>query len=154
MKVTKSKKGVEMWISWVLIIGFGVMLSIIVYYWMVDRANNSAEDMRTIVYDSSECSAVGINIDSVCQDTQALYINLSNTNNLAVNALIFRTLTIFGDVGNKELNITIKSGRNEVLTVLKSGITKKLEIVPVTEVEQKRIICSASTISTESIKYC
>lgn len=152
--IFKNKKAIAGWISWVLVIGMGVMLSILVYYWMVERTNASTEEMQTLVYDSSECSAVGINIDAVCQDTQALYMNLSNTDNLAVNALFFRMLTIFGDVGNKEINITIKAGRTEMLTVIKDGTIKRLEVTPVTEAGQKRIVCSAQTISTESIKYC
>lgn len=154
MIILKNKKALAGWISWVLVIGLGIMLSIMVYYWLVERTNASTEQMQTIVYDSSECSAVGVNIDAVCQDTQALYMNLSNTDNLAVNALFFRMLTIFGDVSSKEINITIKAGRTETITVIKGGTIKRLEVTPVTESGQKRIVCSAQTISTESIKYC
>ncbi len=154
MIVLKNKKAMAEWISWVLVIGLGVLLSIVVYYWMVERTNVSTEQMQTVVYDSSECSSVGINIDAVCQDTQVLYINLSNTDNLAVNALFFRMLTIFGDVSSKEINVTIKSGRTEALAVIKEGTLKKLDVLPVTMAGQKRVVCSARAISTESIRYC
>jgi FlaG/FlaF family flagellin (archaellin) len=150
-----QKRGVSLWISWVLIIALMAILAVIVIGWMNDFTISSTDRIKQ-VYDTTECNYVSVSIDSVCQNTQTLNMNVTNLKNIDVDKIIFRIYDIYGNPDVKEVDTLIRHGSSntEKLEIIKQGVTDRLEAVPVIIQEKRKVICEKRQVSVESISFC
>ena len=152
--IYRNRRGATQWLSWVLLVGFTVGISVFVYGWMVDQANKSATQMQSIVEDSSECDYLSIYVSSICQDAQHIYLNITNSNALDVDRIIFRTFDLESQPDMRNRSVSIRPQSTKELTVLKQGITKKLELIPMTQTSTKVVMCRKKMVIEENIKQC
>ncbi len=151
-KMINSKKAEGIWISWVLLVLLGVILSVIIYKWSVGLAKSDSEDIAKRL-EGSECRKISVRIDSVCQDSQTLYINISNNNDLRVDGMLFRMYNVLEQADIQEKNITIDPGRKETIEVAKQNAINQVEVVPFRKVKNELIFCTEK-IAAANVKVC
>lgn len=149
-----DKKGITMWVSWVLLMSFAVVLSVFMYDWIFGFTSGAANELEQRTYAAEGCDDISIVIEDICQDAQTLYINITNTKNLRIKQLIFRIFDIYDEPETKTRSIDIFPGRTETLEVLKQGRTGRLEIVPVSRKGSSNIICNDRVVYEEDIATC
>jgi len=149
-----NKKAVSIWISWILIIALSIALGAFMYAW-ITRTTETATESFKYVYDRSECQNIGIMIEA-CNQSQTLYINVSNKLLLNVDGLIFRVH--YSDYSTDSTNITVKINPGEKKDYLVDYNNTKtltdLEVIPVIQTENFRIICRSRLARLDSINSC
>lgn len=159
MKMIRSKKGDSQWLSWVLLTAFMVALGVMMQNFMTGFTEDTTQSIKERVYNSEECDSVAISIDSVCQNTQSLYINLTNRRDIAISKVMFRMYDIYNGPTWLESNVTIDLGIDDTQEViaLRQGDFKKvsrLEVVPVVFKDNFEIICEDRKGAVEVIPDC
>ncbi len=127
-----NKRGVDIWVSWVLITAFAVVLGTMMYYWMTSYTQGTTTDMTNRVSTEQGCDAVAISIDSACKNAQHLYINLTNRKDRTVDNIIVRAFnTTTSDLAVNETNLTLRPGKTKEINVTVSiSNTNYVEVVP------------------------
>lgn len=144
------KKAADQWISWVLLMGFTVMLSAFMYHFMVEYTESSTDDMKKVVYNTDECRMVSLNIDSACISAQALNITLQNKNYIRIDRIDFRYYAGRNPLHTNQTNMTMNPNRVKELVVQTgaAGITR-VEVIPHIIKENNDIICSDKKASAD-----
>ena len=148
-----GKKGIAEYVSWVLLISFAAAMSIFMYGWISSQVETHSQNLQERS-DTSLCDDVGINIVSVCQNTQTLNMNISNVKMLGISRMDFRFYDLYDGKDQRSVNLTIRPGEKESLEVIKQGTLKQAEIIPVTIQDDTIITCTKSKIIIENIKVC
>jgi len=151
--MNNKKRGVTVYISWVLVLLLVVILSAILYNWYIKRVQSSSETLKEIT-DKELCNSVGVNIESLCQNTQSLNINITNTRDITINQVVFGFSDIYNDPETKKKNITIESGETARIEILKQGTLGQVEITPVIFIDNKDYYCKNSKVYKNNIKQC
>jgi hypothetical protein len=149
-KVFRDKRGVDAWISWVLIMAFAVVLSVFMYQFMVDYAKQSTEDIKKVVYNTDECTRISLSINSVCFSSQALNITLQNRNYVRIDKIDFRLYNGRIPLHTNYTNITMNPNREKEMTI-QTGITAMtmVEVIPHIVKEGMDIICSDKKVQSD-----
>jgi hypothetical protein len=153
-KLITDKKAVALWISWVIMIAFAVSISVLVGKQLIDSSNKSAESLKNYVYDTQECQNAALSIESICQNPEALNIELSNIKAVRVDEFLLKVFDGSGDSETINVQASVLPGDSANITVGKSRIAAKVEIVPVISVGNKKIICTEKTVSESNIQDC
>ena len=150
-----GKKGISIWISWVLIIAFMAILAIFMFSWTSNFADSHTDRLKE-VYNSVDCNFVTISIDTICQNTQTLNMNITNRKNIDIDKLIFRIYDIYGNPEAKEVDVFIRHGKanTEKVKVIKQGVTSIVELIPVVIKDNNKIICEDLEIKAKNIRFC
>ncbi len=149
----KHKKGVSVYISWILIMLLAVILSAIMYTWYVNRTKDATE--RLIKETTSEaCNNIGIMINGVCQRTQYIKINITNVMDMRVDQIVFNFIDLYDYPETKISDVTIYPGETESMEIIKQGTLKQIEISPVMIIRGERYICSNRKVFKYRIAQC
>ena len=149
-----SKKADGLWISWVLLLAFVVALSTFMFNWTQSRNEVFAKELQ-VMADTAECDSVSIRVQESCQNPQLLNINISNSNSIKVDQLVFNIYDVYLENPlTRVKNITIFPSEVENLKILKQSTTQQLEIVPVVFTEEDKIFCYKKTLTLTDIDYC
>jgi len=150
-----GKKGISIWISWVLIIAFMAILAVFMFSWTTSFADTHTGRLKE-VYNTVDCNFVTVSIDSICQNTQTLNMNITNRKNIDVDKLIYRIYDIYGNPEAKEVDVFIRHGKanTEKVTVIKQGVTSVIEVIPVIIKDENKIICEDREIKANNIRFC
>jgi len=172
MKLFSSKRGVEIWVSWVLLTAMVLILSIFMYNFMVRYTQTHASETVEIVTNNQNCEAVAFRIISVCKedsvDFTGLQFELENTKDLNIDALLLRFYDESFDLMNSsEYNltddkVTFKAGQKKYLKYnLTSDEFEDVflvqllpEISSVSENPDDIIICDARKVEYKNITSC
>lgn len=156
-----NKKGVSLWIEFVLLMGFAVVLSVFLNDWMRDYTTETAQDMKERHYDTEMCTGIAISIDYACHANSTpinLNINVTNRGDLRITKQIIRiydnatTLENWEVLENSKL---IKPTRMKVISNTSSLDTiGYIEIVPVTKKGDLEIPCPEKKAYTNRISEC
>jgi hypothetical protein len=154
-KMRFGKKGSAEWISWVLIIAFTAVLAAFMFGWTKSFTDKQTGKMKE-VYDSLDCNYVQLSIDSICQNTQTLNMNITNRKNIDIDKLIFRIYDIYGNPEGKEVDLFIRHGKSnsEYIEVIKQGVASVVEVVPVFIKNDKKVICDQRKVTLNNIEFC
>lgn len=141
-----KKRGVSVYVSWILVVSFVVILSVFMFNFMRNYAESSTENIKERALTSIECDSVAVTIDSACQNTQDLYINVTNRGDITVKGILFRTYDLYYEPQVDEKNLTLRIGKynSQEINLVKRGDIKKIrkiEAVPIIISENTRIIC-------------
>ena len=148
-----GKKGVETYISWVLLIALAITTSIFMYVWTTSSVESSME--YVIESDNKGiCQDVGISLVNVCQNAQTLNMNVSSTNIQGISGLKFQFIDIYDNVESRSRNISIRPNELKEMEVIKQGTIKQVEITPVITTNNQIITCIKRMISVENIRVC
>ncbi|MFW6230891.1 MAG: hypothetical protein ACOC32_02610 [Nanoarchaeota archaeon] len=149
-----SKKAEALWISWVLLLAFVVALSVFMFNWTQERNQVFANELN-VMSDTAECDSVGIYVENICQNPQALYMNISNKNSIQIDQLALNIYDVYlENLLSREVNVSIYPSEKENVQVLKQATTQQLEIVPVVFTETDKIFCYKKTVIVNNIDYC
>ncbi|MFP4112117.1 MAG: hypothetical protein ACLFUO_03885 [Candidatus Woesearchaeota archaeon] len=150
----QDKKAAAMWISWVLILAFMVVLGVIIQAWSDSFVKTNVNNLQEIA-DTSECSYVGLSIDSVCQDELMLVINITNRNDFKIDQISLNVYDIYlENIQSKKKNITLLPGETQTVSMIKQGTTRLIELTPVFITENNIVTCTEKTIASDNIGFC
>ncbi len=149
-----GKKGVSIWLSWVLLTAFMTALGLFMYEWMSDYTGQQTDEMQTRTDYQIICEDIGISIDNVCQNTQTLYTNISNRHNVRIDQIVIRIYDIYDNPQTKTRNVTIDPEETLQLSILKQGITRHVEFVPAVLGEDGRVLCENAKVVSEDVQFC
>jgi hypothetical protein len=155
-KMLKSKLGISVWISWVLLVAFSVMVGTMVLQWSKSNATQTVDDITEQGEILTLCQETGISITSSCQNTQTLNMNITNNNNRKVDALLIRGFDIYDMPHGGQRNLSIDPEETVEFSIVKQGVLKRAEVVPIIKVGDKRVICQSKRITLDNIllKFC
>lgn len=150
----KGKRGVSVWISWVLLIAFTVMVGTLVLQWSKSHATETVEDITEKGEVLTLCEETGLSVTAYCQDTQTLNINVTNNNNRKIDAVLVRGFDIYDSPQGGQKNISLVPEKSKAVAVVKQGVLKRAEVMPVIIVGRKRVVCQSRKVTVENIKFC
>ncbi len=149
----KTKKGVSLYISWILIMVLVIVLSATMFNWYKQQAQRTGEILEEKA-SADICNKVSISILDICQNTQTLNINISNKNDIKINQLVFGLIDIYNDPDTKKVNITIYPGETEHIEIIKQGTLYQVDVTPVAVSGKISNICPNSKVFKNNIKQC
>ncbi|MBI2550036.1 hypothetical protein HYV83_02545 [Candidatus Woesearchaeota archaeon] len=149
-----SKKGISVWISWVLLTAFVVFIGTFVLQWSKSHTTEVVEDLTEKGEILTLCQETGISIVSYCQKPQTLNINVTNNNNRKVDGLKVRAFDIYNNPQGGEKNVSIVPQKTMSIEVVKQGVLKRAEVMPIIVVGKKRAVCQSRKVTVESIDFC
>lgn len=149
-----GKKGVSAWLSWVLLVALAVIIGTFVLQWTKSQATETVEDMVEQGDILTLCQEAGLAVNGYCQNTQTLNMNVTNNNNRKVDALIVRGFDIYNNPQGGQKNISLDPEKAKSVVVVKQGVLKRAEIMPIITVGKKRVICQSRKVVVESIPFC
>lgn len=156
-----NKKGVSLWIEFVLLMGFAVVLSVFLNDWMRSYTVETAQDVKERHYNTELCDEIAISIDDACQANTTpinLYINITNRGNLRVTRQIIRVYDNITTLANWEVienTAMIKPERMKRISNTSSlDSVDYIEAVPVTEKGDLEIVCSEKKAFINTVKGC
>ncbi len=149
-----GKKGVSAWLSWVLLVALAVIIGTFVLQWTKSQATETVEDMVEQGDILTLCQEAGLAVNGYCQNTQTLNMNVTNNNNRKVDALIVRGFDIYNNPQGGQKNISLDPEKAKSVVVVKQGVLKRAEIMPIIAVGKKRVICQSRKVVVESIPFC
>ena len=141
-----GKRGVSIYISWILVMVFVVILSTLMFNFMRGYAERSSQEIKERALTTLECDVVAVTIDYACQNTQNLYINVTNRGDINIKGLLFRSYDLYYEPQTDEKNVSLMIGKynSKELNLVKRGDVKKIrkiEVVPILISDGIRIIC-------------
>ena len=149
-----SKKAAAIWMSWVLLMGFVVGLSVFMFGWAEDRGEVFVGQLEGLS-DTAECDSVGIRVEEICQNTESLNMKIANRNTLTVDRLVFLVFDSLGQYsGSRVVDVSIAPDNVESVKILKQGTVVQLEIVPAIVTPRDQITCNRNRILLERIDSC
>ncbi|RLE37458.1 hypothetical protein DRJ17_06535 [Candidatus Woesearchaeota archaeon] len=150
--VLYNKRGIAIWMSWVLLIAFMVALSAFMNQWITGYSRSTAEDIET-TYDEESCTRVALDI-SGCQESEKLNIEVENNGDLSIDKIIFRLYDLYSEVESKEKEVDIKAGKTKYVEVLKQGTIHMVESIPVLVSDDAVTVCRNKMHVLEDIETC
>ena len=140
------RKGISIYVSWILVMAFVVGLSTFMFMFMRGYAETSAQQIKERGLSAIECDSLFITIDSACQNTQNLYINIINRGDITVDGMIFRMYDLYYEPQIDRKNLTLEVGKynaKEVQLIKRGDVKKirKIEVVPIVVSNGIRITC-------------
>ncbi len=152
--VSRGKKGVSEWISWVLLTAFTVVIGVFVLQWSRGHTTETVEDITEKGELLTLCQETGLAITGYCQDTQTLNINVTNNNNRKIDAIVVRGFDIYNYPQGGDKNITLLPEKSKSVVIVKQGVLKRVEVMPAIIVGNKRVVCQSRKITLEPIEFC
>ena len=153
-RFNRNKKGVEVWISWVMLIAFSVLIGSIVLQFTRSHTTSTVDDLTEKGEILTLCQETGLAVNSYCQKTQTLNMNVTNNNNRKVEALMVRGFDIYNNPQGGERNISLAPDKTKSVSVVKQGVLKRAEVMPMIVVGKKRVVCQSRKITLEPIDFC
>ena len=150
----RNKKGVAVWISWVLVVAFAALIGSLVFKWMIVYVKEQTVQIEERVYDESLCERLSLVVKDLCQEDQKLNLKLLNNGFLTINRLIFRMFDVENNPFVIEQTIDLSPGRTESIEVIKQGHTNNLDIIPVTVDNNREVVCQQPTVSFNEVGVC
>ncbi|MBS3133396.1 hypothetical protein J4470_04740 [Candidatus Woesearchaeota archaeon] len=150
----KSKKGVSVWVSYVMLTAVVVSIGFFVMSWTRETTEETVQDIVERGNALTTCSSSGVDINNLCQNTQTLNMDVTNSNDIKVEGLWLRMFDIYNRPQTSSRNVTIAPQATKAVSIIKQGIIKDAEIMPIVKSGDKRIICESRKARFEGIAVC
>lgn len=149
-----GKRGISVWLSWVLLVALSVIIGSAVLQWSRSHATETVEDITAKGDVLVLCQETGIGVLSYCQNTQTLNINVTNNNNRKVDSLLVRGFDIYGNPDGGSRNISLEPEKTKAVVIVKQGVLKRAEVMPVIISGKKSVVCQSRKVALEDIGFC
>ena len=149
-----SKKGVSVWISYILLTALVVSLGFLVLTFTRETTQRTVDDIVERGETLSLCEISGVDVQNLCQNTQTLNMDVTNTNDIKVVGLWARMFDIYGNPQVSSRNITIAPQKSKSISIIKQAIVGKVEIIPVVQGDNKLVKCQSRSISFDPVTVC
>ena len=154
MRLTRNKKGISVWISYVILIALVVSIGFFMLRWTRGHTEDTVQDIVERGDALTTCNLAGIDVKNLCQNTQTLNMDVTNTNDIRLEGLWVRMFDIYNRPQISSRNTTIKPQKTKAVKVLKQGIIKQADIIPIVKKDGKRILCESRKLQFSDIKIC
>ena len=151
-----NKKGVELWVSWVLLVASAVVASVFMFTWMTDYATETNEEITRTFENAQQCDSVSIEIRA-CQEITRNVVNVNATNRglLTIDKIIFRLYDAHDDVSTRQINKTIRPNVKKSFPVVRQDAVVNIEAVPVLYDDAgNEIICTKRLSQLDTVGTC
>jgi hypothetical protein len=152
-----NKKGMDIWISWVLLVAAAITATVFMFTWMTDYAQNTNKEIQRTFENAQECDSVAVEIRA-CQETSRSIINVNATNRglLKIDKIIFRLYDANDNAVTRHVNITgLRPNVQRSFPVIRQDAVIAIEAVPVLRRdEETEIVCSKRTSTLTGIGTC
>lgn len=156
MKMNKKilKRGVSVYISWVLVMAFMILLGSLMFTWIINQVGSQTEKF-SIIGDEQDCKEIFFSIDESCQDDFKVFVDISNTRNHRIDGFKIILFDIYDDFYESSIDFSINPGKTDKISLLKHGTLNVIEMIPYFySDDKKKILCQNSKVSVENIKRC
>ena len=153
MGLEGNKKGIAVFMSWVLLILIVVSLGVIFYSWARNYTKTTTTALVTSD-DTSMCDSASLYVEDSCQSQDLLYVDVENNGNVKFKGCVFSMVSLFGYTSYFRINKTVNVGNTKRFVVPKEGFIKQLQISPVLTINGKDFVCSKNSFSLLNISYC
>jgi len=149
-----NKRGVSVWISYVMLTALVVSIGFFVLRFTRDTAEDTVEDIVERGDALTTCQNTGINVDNLCQNTQTLNMDVTNTNDIKIKGLWVRMFDIYNKPQISSRNVTISPQKTKNVKIIKQGIIKDVDILPIVEKDGTRILCDSRKLEFDDVVVC
>jgi len=150
----KGKKGVSVWVSYVMLTAVVVSIGVVLLNWSRSTTEETVEDIVERGDALTICAATAVDINNLCQNTQTLNMDVTNTNDIKLEGLWIRMFDIYNRPQTSSRNVTIGPQKTKEVKVIKQGIIKDADIIPIVKKDGKTILCESRKVNFENIKVC
>lgn len=150
----RGKRGISVWISYVMLTALVVALGFMVLTWSRSTTQETVDDIVARGEALTLCEISGVDIRSICQDTQTLNMEVTNTNDVRVVGLWARMYDIYDSPQVSARNLTIEPQETKSIKLIKQGIISEAEIMPVVRKGNTLINCQSRTVTFEPVPVC
>lgn len=150
----RSRRGASLMISFVLLTLLGVSVGVGFLAWSKGFASSSVSDLERRSEHVTLCESAGVQVRSLCQNSQTLNMNVSNSNNVKIDELLVLLYDIYNEPQRRSINVTIKPSETRAVVLVKQGIAAQLELVPVLQSGKNRVICQSRRLEISDIPIC
>ncbi|MBN1386501.1 hypothetical protein JW968_06020 [Candidatus Woesearchaeota archaeon] len=128
-----NKRGIEIWLSWILLMAMIIGLSALMMTWMKNYSREALTGAQKRVFDSDRCEQISISMDhAICKNSSSIETQITNRNNLRIDQIIFRKYYNESPPDITEINETIKPSLTKSVHFEKANDTIiTLEAIPV-----------------------
>ncbi len=154
VKMALGKRGVSVWVSYVLLTALVVSLGVVVLNWSRSTTQETVDDLVERGDALTTCASAGIDVLNLCQNTQSLNMNVTNSNEVKLEGLWASMFDIYNMPQTSSVNITIQPQKTREVDLLKQGIVKRVEFSPVVSKGGKKIKCLSRKVSFDSVPVC
>lgn len=149
------KKGIDLWISWVLLVSTAIIASVFMFTWMTDYAKETNDELQRSFENAQECDSVALEIRA-CQETVRNIVNVNTTNRglLRVDKIIFRLFDAHDNAVTRQMNITIRPNTLRSFPIIRQDAVVSIEAVPVLRRDEFEIICTERSATLNSVGIC
>lgn len=151
-----GKRGVGIYVSWILIFAFAVALSALMYKFMIDYTKSSSKDIEKVVINTDDCKSVSLSIEEACFDSGDLRMVLKNRNYAKIDKMNFRFFDADNRPGSTNLtDIPLSPNREKTIT-LGTGLSDVgfVQVIPIIFREGYEIQCESKKASSTDITTC
>ncbi len=149
----RGKRGVSLFMSWVLLIFVVISLGMGFYAWARSYAQSSSERL-VVNQEKSSCSSASLSITNICQTASLIYVDIKNTGSVEVKGVLFSSLSLYDITNNLEVNQTIDVGETHRFAVPKQGVVQLFYASPVILSNGDLVKCPTTEVSTDKIPFC
>ena len=147
------KRGISPLISTVLLVGFTILLTSIIFLFVQSVFDNAIEDNNIT---SFSCSAdVSLSYRDFCIDNESVRLNIENNVGTPLDNFIF---LVFDDLGTSSINTSVGLGpyssTNFYFPYDLARVYDKIEIYPILISDGKILSCSESPINISGLVNC
>jgi len=142
------------WISYVMLTALVVSLGFLVLAFSRETTEETVEDIVVRGNALVRCGLTGIDITNLCQDTQTLNMDVTNTNDIKVEGIWVKMFDIYNLPQTSSWNLTIMPQKTKEVKIIKQGIIKDADISPVIKNDKKTVICQSRTINFQDVVVC
>lgn len=167
----RHKKGIEVWISWILLTAMVVILSIFMYQFMVSYTQENAGTTIQTISNHQTCERTGMRIDAACtvDETQDTFnMTLRNTGSQQIDEIRIRFFDNTTDFLNESViifntgNVTFQPQQRKVTSLnISEDLLEDLSIVSIfpvvyvsTPEEEVHAICPNQKAERTEIETC
>jgi len=152
-KIISSKRGVSVYLGWVLLMAFAVMISTFMYGWMTTHVEEQTKQIDERA-DEHLCDSVTFSIIGQCQDNYEYLFNITNTNTMRIEGFKIRLFDIYDEPFQTSINTTLKPSQTLNYKTLKHGTLAQAELIPLVISKDRDVYCEASKVILQNIPQC
>ncbi len=149
-----GRKGVSVWVSYVMLTALVVSLGVVVLNWSRSTTQQTVDDIVERGDALTACASAGIDVLNLCQNTQSLNMNVTNSNEVKLEGLWASMFDIYNMPQTSSVNLTIQPQKTREVYLLKQGIVKRVEFSPLVSRGGKKIKCLSRKVSFDSVPVC
>jgi hypothetical protein len=149
-----NKRGISVWISYVMLTALVVVLGFMVLVWSRSTTQETVDDIVARGDALTLCGVSGVDVIRICQDTQTLNMDVTNTNDVKVIGLWARMYDMYGEPQASSRNLSIGPQETKSIQIIKQGIISQVGIMPVVKKGNTLIKCQSRTVTIEPVPVC